>query len=545
MSDQERELAQREDDFATLEQLIAEQGAATPVEPQPVGGISEYEQAVATGAAKSPLGQTFGWLRDRIGASSQNLPSQDEVWAALWAEGNPMENGQGARVLEGRYLEAWATYGEELQRAMLASAPRSGADEDAPEGADDYLDYSTWNQYGGTRQLLMDQGMTVPHIDVMDWDGLLDHLAKEYGHIEHLAPYFGELKPLEGDVAELGGSIAAHRIEEMVANNPDLVGFAIRDFARQQGWYMLRDDADALRVLGELNDDDPFSYAQHIVEMTNHFNTDAVLVGRAMRAAREYWGEDANVVGFKVASDVANGLETYDNPLVAVLHAVSPALAEGLVNDRYNLDREQLSQIRDIVGENFAGDAGYEWINMRLDGVGSDGSRAGSAPNNLDVMEAARALAQSWNLPLTDEILQGIASGYDGVFAGVVAQNDNNPFGRQSDKPLYGGGEGELGGTAGQSEAGYLVGALRQTDEYKQRFGLKDPTQSEEEYVSQSANAVTALFGERNPTAINQTMEQGGDRNAAWRVGIAGEGMNSATFKRKMLEIGEVFRRYT
>jgi hypothetical protein len=242
-----------------------------------------------------------------------------------------------------------------------------------------------------------------------------------------------------------------------------------------------------------------------------------------------------------IAQRISSGTERFDNDYVALVSAFDAPLAERLASSMFSLSREELERVNSIVGSSFEGSAQDTWVKNRLYGSSSS---SGSFRDTGSIREAALSLAEAWNLPgVTDEIIDSIASGYNGQFAGIISGSVDNPFSRESERPLYGGESGSETGVTGQDA--FARQQLRGTDQYSQFFGNKPDGQSEEDYVSRFQNKSQSILGDNNPDAVRAGMKTG-DPNSVFRNALSsGAGESSGRFQGRLASLAEAFRSMT
>ena len=231
------------------------------------------------------------------------------------------------------------------------------------------------------------------------------------------------------------------------------------------------------------------------------------------------------------------GLKQYDSPLLAMVFAHDPDLAQRMASQWYSLSADDIERIGSYVGdidalENMPGVRTSEtaWLRSVMEGAGNF-----QLVDERSVLDAARTIVGSWNMTLGENQLQNLVGQWKSAQARVMQAQ--NPFQRYSQALQQ--------VDAPQDEAAFLRETLRSTGEYGQLFGNKSNAETEEEYVSRFANQSQEFLGDQNIDAVRAGMRSGDPRAVVGSAMASGDAYESSTFRRKMVRAADVFRSMT
>lgn len=242
---------------------------------------------------------------------------------------------------------------------------------------------------------------------------------------------------------------------------------------------------------------------------------------------------------YEIAQRLKDGNELYSSPLLSMIYAVDPELAERLKSGE-PLTVEETRMLKEIIG---ADDTLLRQIdNMRLPELDHvmdlmTGETTQLTYDETAVLEAARTIAQSWNLDFDDAELLGLTKTWkDGQ---QETFNQRSPFLETEDRVNTFGEGGQSDGNLAMRET------IRNTPDYQRFFSNKPGSQTEETYVSRFQNQSSRIFGDLVPEAIQAGMETG-DINAVGQAGIySGAAEESSQFLGGLARLSQSLRKLT
>ncbi len=242
----------------------------------------------------------------------------------------------------------------------------------------------------------------------------------------------------------------------------------------------------------------------------------------------------------RIARAYRQAQEQYGPGLVSFVAVASPTLARQLWEDPWSLTNQQLDNLvgilKDFKPQTPVEETQYQWLLSRSAGLNPPGGRGGPRYSPEQVMEAARVLADAWNIPaLPDDLVDSFASGDLGGIRSRLTAALPNPFRRdQGDVPAS--------NTPPVPLDVAVRRALRDTPEYGELFGRKPEGMSEEEYVARFRSRSVALLGDVNQEAVVAGQRSGDPNTVGQQALLSGEAYRSSTFMERLARAAQTFR---
>lgn len=229
----------------------------------------------------------------------------------------------------------------------------------------------------------------------------------------------------------------------------------------------------------------------------------------------------------------------FNHGVIADVAMFDPQLALRLYNDPYSLSVEELRKALKYTSEpeeyDSADAIGAAWLADRLMGGGEstvqvdkEGARA-----------AARTLAASWNLPVTDAVVESIVNAVSSGAAAAAKRSLGNPF-----KPDLSGGGVRVVDSPGPYSA--AAKGLRGTDAYRDLFRHFDlgGGETEEQFAGRFSTAASSVLGPGADTleAAQVGMRTNDPNQVASNVLMTGKGETSSTFMGRLARLGKAFQ---
>jgi len=247
------------------------------------------------------------------------------------------------------------------------------------------------------------------------------------------------------------------------------------------------------------------------------------------------------------------GMELYDNPFIASIHAVDPDMAERVFREGPMLTAEEWAYVESIVGGvSLYGNTGNASWDTRIRAIEAQIAKAvefgmggpvdrGTAErfevNEGAAREVGRTLAGNWNMTLSDEDVAILGSAFGGAVrsAYMAAWNEAMSVGADG-APISG---------DGIDPNSYAADYLRRLPEYLDLFGAKHQAETEEEYVAKFEQMSSTILGYDDPDAVRAGMESG-DRNVVGQQALlSGTAEDSSTWQERAAGIEAAFRAMT
>jgi hypothetical protein len=359
-------------------------------------------------------------------------------------------------------------------------------------------------------------------------------------------------------------------VEKFLKNNPDAVNIAMSDFL-QAGFS-------DLQYIGDVKVD-----GTNLVKLAQLAQANGMTTGEARRLTR--WGKDQLqlepelfIPAYTAAQDagtfdkdrtggltesvatlrkggrkvytlhhgeafdkwskgLAKGLELYDSPMLAMVYAHDPDLAQRMATQWYTITPDEATKISTYVGDpDKVGaipgvkQAEEDWYRSVLEGSGNF-----QLVDERAVLDAARTIVGSWNMTLGEPQLNNLLSQWKGAQARTL--QSQSPFKRYDQQLIQ--------VNAPQDEGAFLRETLRSTGEYGQLFGNKSTAETEQEYVNRFENKSQEYLGDQNIGAVRAGMMSGDPNTVVGQAMASGKAYESSRFRGRLATMADTFRSMT